>query len=75
MRQVLGAVAQFYKAMTVAKLRLARDRIRKRDGKCEGRKPHAEERPEAPWPGRFTSRAWPWSGELLERAGHVNEHG
>jgi hypothetical protein len=33
--------------MTVAKLRLARDRIRKRDGKCEGRKSHAEERPEA----------------------------
>jgi DNA invertase Pin-like site-specific DNA recombinase len=34
-RQVLGAVAQFDKAMTVAKLRLARDRIRKRDGKYE----------------------------------------
>jgi hypothetical protein len=32
--------------MTVAKLRLARDRVRKRDGKCEGRKSHAEERPE-----------------------------
>jgi DNA invertase Pin-like site-specific DNA recombinase len=45
-RQVLGAVAQFDKAMTVAKLRLARDRVRKRDGKCEGRKSHAEERPE-----------------------------
>jgi len=46
-RQVLGAVAQFDKAMTVAKLRLARDRVRKRDGKCEGRKSHLEERPEA----------------------------
>jgi hypothetical protein len=46
-RQVLGAVAHFDKAMTVAKLRLARDRIRKSDGKCEGRKSHAEERPEA----------------------------
>jgi Resolvase, N terminal domain len=45
-RQVLGAVAHFDKAMTVAKLRLARDRIRKQDGKCEGRKSHAEERPE-----------------------------
>jgi DNA invertase Pin-like site-specific DNA recombinase len=44
-RQVLGAVAQFDKAITVAKLRLARERIRKRDGKCEGRKPHAEKRP------------------------------
>src|SRR5215467_13655201 len=46
-RQVLGAVAQFDKAMTVAKLRLARERVRKRDGKCEGRKSHAEERPQA----------------------------
>src|SRR5215468_7591606 len=35
-RQVLGAVAELDKAMTVAKLRLARDRVRKRDGKCEG---------------------------------------
>jgi hypothetical protein len=43
-RQVLGAMAQFDEAMTVAKLRLARDRIRKRDGKCDGRKSHAEER-------------------------------
>src|SRR5262249_57748364 len=46
-RQVLGAVAQFDKAMTVAKLRLARDRVRKRDGKCGGRKARAEERPAA----------------------------
>ena len=45
--QVLGAVAQFDKAMTVAKLRLARDRVRKRDGKCEGGKSHAEERSES----------------------------
>jgi len=29
--QVFGAVAQFDKAMTVGKLRLARDRVRKRD--------------------------------------------
>ena len=40
--RVLGAVAHFAKAMTVAKLRLARDRVRKRDGKCEGRKSFAE---------------------------------
>jgi hypothetical protein len=46
-RQVLGAIAQLDKAMTVAKLRLARDRIRKGDGKCEGRKSHVEERSEA----------------------------
>lgn len=37
-RQVLGAVAQYDKAMTVLKLKVARDRKRIREGKCEGRK-------------------------------------
>jgi DNA invertase Pin-like site-specific DNA recombinase len=41
-RQVLGAVAQFEKAMVVSKLRVARDRKRAANGKCEGRKSHAE---------------------------------
>jgi DNA invertase Pin-like site-specific DNA recombinase len=41
-RQVLGAIAQFDKAMTVAKLRGARDRIRREQGKCEGRKTRLE---------------------------------
>lgn len=45
-RQVLGAVAQFDKAMTVVKLRRARDRVHKREAKCEGRKAHAEKLPE-----------------------------
>jgi DNA invertase Pin-like site-specific DNA recombinase len=77
-RQVLGAVAQFDKAMTVAKLRLARDRIRKRDGKCEGRKSHAEERPEAVALARQLHRqglGYRAIGSELERAGHVNERG
>ena len=38
-RQVLGAVAQFEKTGVVLKLRAARDRIRQRDGRCEGRRP------------------------------------
>jgi DNA invertase Pin-like site-specific DNA recombinase len=38
-RQVLSAVAQFDKTVTVLKLRSARDRIRQRTGRCEGRKP------------------------------------
>ncbi|OKO69891.1 recombinase family protein [Bradyrhizobium sp. NAS96.2] len=41
-RQVLGAIAQFDKATTVAKLRAARDRKRKETGKIEGRKSYAE---------------------------------
>jgi DNA invertase Pin-like site-specific DNA recombinase len=38
-RQVLGAVAQFEKSVIVLKLRAARDRKRRREGRCEGRKP------------------------------------
>ena len=42
-RQILGAVDQFDKAMTVAKLRGARDRKRRKTGgKVEGRKSYAE---------------------------------
>lgn len=38
-RQVLGAVSQFEKAVVVLKLRAARDRMRLRTGRCEGRRP------------------------------------
>ena len=41
-RQILGAVSEFDKAMTVAKLKGARDRARRARGKCEGRKAYAE---------------------------------
>ncbi len=41
-RQVLGAVAQFDKALTVAKLKAARDRKKLETGKCGGRKSWAE---------------------------------
>lgn len=38
MRQMLGAFFQYEKTLLVAKLRGARQRIRARDGRCEGRK-------------------------------------
>jgi DNA invertase Pin-like site-specific DNA recombinase len=41
-RQILGAVSEFDKAMIVAKLKGARDRVRRTQGKCEGRKAYAE---------------------------------
>jgi DNA invertase Pin-like site-specific DNA recombinase len=44
-RQILGAVSEFDKAMVVAKLKGARDRKRALTGKCEGRKSHAELNP------------------------------
>jgi len=37
MRQIFGAIAQYDKAMIVAKLRGARDRKRAQTGRCEGR--------------------------------------
>lgn len=46
-RQILGAVAQFDKAMTVHKLAAARQRKRATLGKCEGRKSLREAKPEA----------------------------
>jgi DNA invertase Pin-like site-specific DNA recombinase len=38
MRQIFGSIAQYDRAMTVAKLRGARERIRAKTGRCEGRK-------------------------------------
>ncbi len=41
-RQVLGAVAEFDRRVTVLKLRAARERIRRATGRCEGRKPFGD---------------------------------
>lgn len=40
MRQIFGAIAQYEKAMIVAKLRGARERVKVKEGRCEGRKPY-----------------------------------
>ena len=37
-RQVLGSIAEFEKNSLVAKLRGARERVKAKNGKCEGRK-------------------------------------
>ena len=46
MRQIAGSFAQYEKARLVTKLRGARERIRARSGKCEGRKSYAKRSPE-----------------------------
>lgn len=46
-RQVLGAVAEFDRRVTVLKLRAARERVRRRAGRCEGRKPYGSRPGEA----------------------------
>ena len=82
-RQVLGAIAQFEKASTVAKLAAARKRRREATGKCEGRKSHAELQPDVVALARRLRRRKPKGGQMSLRAisaelaaqGHVNERG
>ena len=83
-RQILGAVAQFDKAMTVAKLRGARERKRAQTGKCEGRKGLAETRPAAVALARKLYRRNPATGRRrsipeiaaeLDKAGFRNGRG
>src|SRR5262245_60506191 len=62
-RQVLGAIAEFDKAMTVAKLRGARERKRKAHGKCEGRKSLAEMYPTVVREAMRLGRASPLTGK------------
>jgi DNA invertase Pin-like site-specific DNA recombinase len=79
-RQVLGAVSEFEKAMLVAKLKGARDRKRRAGARVEGRKPLAEKRPDVVQLAHKLARARPKGGKLslreigakLAKAGHLN---
>jgi hypothetical protein len=80
---VLGAISEFDKAMTVAKLRGARERKRRDTGKCEGRKSHAERNPELVVLVRQLRRKRPKGGQRslreisaeLAQRGIMNERG
>jgi DNA invertase Pin-like site-specific DNA recombinase len=82
-RQVLGAIAQFEKASAVAKLASARKRKRESEGRCEGRKPLSETRPEVVALARKLRRRKPKGGQLslrgvaseLAARGFLNERG
>ena len=77
----MGAVAQFEKATTVAKLAAARKRDA--NGECEGRKSHAELGPDVVALARTLARKRPKGGKLSLRAisaalaaqGHLKEGG
>jgi DNA invertase Pin-like site-specific DNA recombinase len=82
--QVLGAVAEFEKATLVAKLAAARRRKRMVTGKkVEGRKSHAEARPDVVKLAKALARKKPKGGKLSLRAiaaemaarGALNERG
>ena len=83
MRQIAGAFAE-YETRLVHKLRHARERKREEGGKCEGRKSHAELRPEVVAAAKRLRRASPLNGERrslrkiseeLQVAGFLNERG
>jgi DNA invertase Pin-like site-specific DNA recombinase len=82
-RQVLGAVSEFEKAMLVAKLKGARDRKRRLGVKVEGRKSIAETKPETIELARQLARARPKGGKrslreiaaVLAEAGHTTKNG
>jgi DNA invertase Pin-like site-specific DNA recombinase len=82
-RQVLGAIAQFDKATTVAKLAAARKRKREQEGRCEGRRPLADTNPDAVALARRLRRRRPKGGQMslraisakLGEAGYFNERG
>lgn len=48
MRQIFGAIAEYDRAMTVLKLRGARERMRAKSGACEGRKRYGTQSHETP---------------------------
>jgi DNA invertase Pin-like site-specific DNA recombinase len=76
-RQLLGAISQFEKASAVAKLAAARE------GRCEGRKPLIETKPEVVALARKLRRRKPKRGQLslrevskqLAAQGFLNERG
>ena len=70
-RQVLGAISQFEKASAVAKLAAARKRKREREGRCEGRKPLSETKPEVVALARKLRRRKPKRGQLSLRVSQV----
>ncbi|MGY3123601.1 DNA invertase Pin-like site-specific DNA recombinase [Bradyrhizobium sp. S3.14.4] len=82
-RQVLGAISEFEKAMLVAKLKGARDRKRRSGVKVEGRKSIAEQRPDTIELARKLARARPKGGKRslreiaasLAEAGHTTKAG
>jgi DNA invertase Pin-like site-specific DNA recombinase len=82
-RQVLGAVAQFEKAMVVSKLKGARDRKRATGVKVEGRKSYAETRLEVVALAQRLHRKRPKGGQWslreiskeLAKAGHLTSRG
>ncbi len=84
MIHIAAVFSALEKKRLVKKLKAARDRKRAKEGKCEGRKSHAEPHPEAVALAKRLRRASPKTGERmslrriglkLAETGHLNERG
>jgi hypothetical protein len=83
MRQIAGSFAQYEKARLVARLAKARARKRAANGKCEGRKSHAELNPDLVSTAKRLRRRSPKGYRLslrsvsaeLARLGYLNING
>ncbi len=83
MRQIAGAFHEYEKARLVAKLKAARERKRLANGKCEGRKSHAELNPNLVREARRLRRRSPKGHQRslrdvaaeLGKLGFVNQRG
>lgn len=84
MRQIVGVFSQLEKTRLVKKLKAARDRKRATHGKVEGRKSHAERRPDVVAEAKRLYRANPKTGKRrslreisaeLAKAEFLNETG
>lgn len=84
MRQITGAFVELERARLVSKLKVARERRKAQVGKCEGRKSHAEMRPELVAEAKRLRRRNPKTGErrslrevsaLLAERGYFNLNG
>jgi DNA invertase Pin-like site-specific DNA recombinase len=82
-RQLLGVISEFEKASVVARLAAARKRKRATGVKVDGRKSHAEARPEVVALAKQLARRKPKGGKMslrqisaaLAAEGHLNERG
>ena len=63
-RQIIGAVGQYDKAMIVKKLKASRDRMKRDTGRCEGRKPFGFRAGEVQTIAQL--REWRAAGETYE---------
>lgn len=61
-RQIMGSISQFDRAMIEAKLRAARNRMKKKTGRCEGRYPYAHD-PERPQEAEVLALMLRWRAE------------